>query len=81
MSRRGEQMKGKVGILEGDKAAIKCTVTEAEEKTKKYSEEQEALKPKVIEAEMRIRQLIFKKDELSKNHDLQGRVNTLESDK
>ena len=39
MSRRGEQMKGKVGILEGQKEAIKRTVTEAEEKTKKHSEE------------------------------------------
>jgi len=81
MRRPGEQMNGKVGIQEGDKEAINRTVTEAEEKTKKYSEEQEALKPNLIEAETRIRQLIFEKDKLSKNHDPQGRVNTPESDR
>ena len=82
MSRPGDQMKGKVGILEGEKEAIKLTVTEAEEKTKKHSEEQGALKCKLIGAGVRIRQFIFVEDEISKkNHDLKGRVNTLESDK
>jgi len=48
MGRPGEHMQRKVGILEGEKEAIKRTVPEAEEKTRKHSEEQEALKAKRI---------------------------------
>ena len=82
MGRRGEQMKGKVGVLEGEKEAIKRTVAEAEEKAKKHSEELEALKAKLIEMETRIRQLTLERGELSKkNRDLEGRVKALEGDK
>ena len=42
IGRRGEQIKGKVGVLEGEKEAIKRTVAEAEEKAKKPSQELEA---------------------------------------
>ena len=55
ISRSGERMKGKVGVLEGEKKVIKRTVAEAEEKAKKHSEELEALKAKLIEMEKRIR--------------------------
>jgi len=73
MGRGENQMNGKVGTLEGEKEAIKLTVTEAEAKAKKFSDELEALKAKLIETETRIRQLIFEKGELSKmNHDLEG---------
>ncbi|KAG0632638.1 hypothetical protein HOY80DRAFT_1045113 [Tuber brumale] len=82
IGRRGEQMKGKVGVLEGEKEAIKRTVAEAEAKAKKHSEELEALKVKLVEMEKRIRQLASEKGELSqKNRDLEGRVNALEGDK
>jgi len=55
IGRCGEQMKGKVGVLEAEKEAIKRTVAETEEKAKKHSEELEALKAKLIEMETRIR--------------------------
>ena len=82
MGRRGEQMKGKVGVLEGEKEAIKRTVAEAEEKAKKHSEELEVLRAKLIETETRTRQLTLEKGELSKkNRDLEGRAKALEGDK
>ena len=82
MGRRGEQMKGKIGVLEGEKEAIKRTVAEAEEKAKTHSEELEVLKAKLTETETRIRQLALEKGELGKkNRDLEGRAKALESDK
>ncbi|CUS07034.1 unnamed protein product [Tuber aestivum] len=82
MGRRGEQMRSKVGVLEGEKEAIKRTVAEAEEKAKKHSEELEALKAKLAEMEKRIRQLTLEKGELSKkNRDLEDRAKALEGDK
>lgn len=65
------------GTLEGAKEAIKLIVTKAELKAK-ASEELEALKSKLIETETRIKQLIFAKGELTKNQDLEGRVNALD---
>ncbi|PUU73963.1 hypothetical protein B9Z19DRAFT_1068580 [Tuber borchii] len=61
MGRGEEPMKGKVGALEGEKEAIKLSVTETEEKAKKLSEELKALKVKLIETERSNRQLIFYK--------------------
>ena len=61
ISRSGERMKGKVGVLEGEKKVIKRTVAEAEEKAKKHSEELEALKAKLIRMEKRIRQLTIER--------------------
>lgn len=63
----------KVRAQEGKKEAIKLTVTEAELKAKKVSEELEGLKAKPIETETPIKQYIFEKGQLSKpNHDLEG---------
>ena len=82
MGRRGEQMKGKVGVLEGETEAIKPTVTEAEEKAKNFSEEVEALEAQGIEKGKCIRQSILERDELTKEiNDLEGRVHALEGDK
>ena len=82
MGRREEQMKGKVGALEGEVETIKKTVTEAEAKAKNLSDECGALEAKIIEKEKRIRQLILEKGQLSKeNNDLEGRIKALEDDK
>jgi len=75
MGKRGEEMMGQVGILEGEKEAIERTATEAEEKAKKLSEEHRALEENLIRTETRISQLIIEKDELSqKNNDLEGNI-------
>ncbi|KAG0131908.1 hypothetical protein HOY82DRAFT_538994 [Tuber indicum] len=81
MIRPGEQMKGELESLKA-KRSLQMYCQRSRRETKKHSEEQKALKEKLIEVETRIRQLIFEKDELSKkNHDLRGQVNALESDK
>jgi len=51
MGKHGEEMKARVGVLEGEKEAVEHTATEAEETSKKPSEQHGAIQHTATEAE------------------------------
>jgi chromosome segregation ATPase len=82
LTRRGEHVKENIAALEGEKEAIKRTVTEAEERTKRHLAELEAVKVKLVEAEKRFGQLALEKGELGKkNRETEDRLKMAEGDK
>lgn len=81
LARRGEHVKENIGALEGEKEAIRRTVTEAEERAMRHSAELDSVKAKLTEAERRVRQLAQEKGELGKrNHEVEEQLKAAKGD-